>query len=347
MAAASVFYNEIERSLRKQRVYRDRTSQLDMLNDFELISRYRLSREAIIALVEKTEPVIGRATQRSCAISAECQVLLTLRYLGKGGFLSEIGDLHGLDKSTVSRSLHNTASAFCTILNNVHFPWRPKDQMAVKDGFHKVCGLPKVLGATDGTLIPIKRPPIAEEAGFICRKGYHAVNVQAICDSSLRFTNVVVKWLGSTHDSLIWSNCKIASKMEEHVPDGWLLGDSGYACRPWLLTPFTEPKTHPQERYNTAHIRTRNTTERAFGVLKARFRCLHKSSGCLWFSPERCTVIIMACFKLHNYCINNGVHVPPGDALAEADVENNTPPTLMQCVDGNTARQNLVNERFS
>ncbi|XP_046578692.1 putative nuclease HARBI1 [Haliotis rubra] len=253
----------------------------------------------------------------------------------------------GLDKSTVSRSLHSTDSAFCTVLNNIHFPWGPQEQIAVKEGFYKLSGFPKVLGAVDGTFIPIRRPPIVEEAAFVCRKGYHAVNVQAICDSSLRFTNVVVKWLGSTHDSLIWSNCSIATKMVQQARDGWLLGDSGYACRPWLLTPFTEPQTRPQERYNSTHTRTRNTIERPFGVLKARFRCLHKSSGCLWFSPDRCSVVIMACFKLHNYCITKGVQVPPGDVLEEAEAETNTPPAPRQCVDGNTARQNLVNERFS
>ncbi|XP_046577620.1 uncharacterized protein LOC124285440 [Haliotis rubra] len=93
------------------------------------------------------------------------------------------------------------------------------------------CGLrdpvDAILGAVDGTLIPIKRPSPNEEAAFVFRKGYHAINVQAICDSSLRFTNVVVKWPGSTHDTLIWSNSQVGIKMEETAPDGWLLGDSG------------------------------------------------------------------------------------------------------------------------
>ncbi|XP_046582784.1 putative nuclease HARBI1 [Haliotis rubra] len=99
------------------------------------------------------------------------------------------------------------------------------------------------------------------------------------------FANVVVKWPGSTHDLLMWSNCSIATKVVQQTPDGWLLGDSGCACRPWLLTPFTEPQTRPQERYNSAHTKTRNTIERAFGVLKARFSCKGRFTirlfGCL------------------------------------------------------------------
>ena len=177
---------ENERSLRKQRIFRDRTMQLDTLTDWELVSRYRLTREAIFFLIDKVEPSIKRSTQRSHAVSPETQILLTLRYLGKGGFLSEIGDLHGLDKSSVSRCFHETVNGLCGVLDNIYFPWSAEDQTRVKLGFYRISGFPKVIGAVDGTLIPIKRPPITEEAAYICRKMYHAINVQAVCDSSLR-----------------------------------------------------------------------------------------------------------------------------------------------------------------
>ncbi|XP_046544229.1 putative nuclease HARBI1 [Haliotis rubra] len=237
--------------------------------------------------------MVERPTQRSHAMSVESQVLLTLRYLGKGGFLSEIGDLHGLDKSSVSRSFHCMVNAICTVLDNITFPWSLEQQTKVKQDFYRVGHFPKVLGAVDGTLIPIKRPSPNEEAAFVCRKGYHAINVPAICDSSLRhqinvenvhhfsFTNVVAKWPGSTHDSLIWTNSQVGMKMEETAPDGWLLGDSGYACRPWMLTPLADPQTKPEQRYNAAHIRTRNTVERAFGVLKSKFRYYIHGSICV------------------------------------------------------------------
>ena len=56
--------------------------------------------------------------------------------------------------------------------------------------FFELCGIPNVLGAIDGTLIPIKRPEIYEHL-YVCRQGYHAINVQAVCDSRLEFTDVV------------------------------------------------------------------------------------------------------------------------------------------------------------
>ncbi|XP_044764246.1 putative nuclease HARBI1 isoform X2 [Coccinella septempunctata] len=55
----------------------------------------------------------------------------------------------------------------------------------------------------------------------------------------------------------------------------YLLGDSGYACKPFLFTPVLNPGTEAERRYNQAHIKTRNCIERCFGVLKRRFPCLY------------------------------------------------------------------------
>ncbi|KAM4795789.1 uromodulin-like [Rhinophrynus dorsalis] len=58
------------------------------------------------------------------------------------------------------------------------------------------------------------------------------------------------------------------------------LGDSGYDCKSWLLTPVANPLTDAQEQYNQAHSRTRNAIERTFGLLKSRVQV----SGSLWGS---------------------------------------------------------------
>ena len=69
----------------------------------------------------------------------------------------------------------------------------------VKEGFITEFKFPNVLGCVDGYLIPIKAPSSHEDI-YICRKGYHALNVQGICDSRKKFTNLVVKYPESAHD---------------------------------------------------------------------------------------------------------------------------------------------------
>ncbi|KAK6300781.1 hypothetical protein J4Q44_G00288790 [Coregonus suidteri] len=90
---------------------------------------------------------------------------------------------------------------------------------------------------------------------------------------------------------------------------GVLLGDRGYGCQPFLLTPFTDPQ-EAQQAYNHAHARTRARVEMTFGLLKARFHCLHK----LRVSPVRACDITVACAVLHNVaCLRKerAPRVPP------------------------------------
>lgn len=53
-----------------------------------------------------------------------------------------------------------------------------------------------------------------------------------------------------------------------------LIGDAGYECRKYLLTPLGNPKTPAQIAYNESFIRTRQTVERLFGIWKRRFPIL-------------------------------------------------------------------------
>jgi hypothetical protein len=46
--------------------------------------------------------------------------------------------------------------------------------------FYDIKEFPLVLGAVDGTLIPIKAPSVDEHL-YVCRKGYHALNI--ICNT--------------------------------------------------------------------------------------------------------------------------------------------------------------------
>jgi hypothetical protein len=45
------------------------------------------------------------------------------------------------------------------------------------------------------------------------RKNVFSINVQAVCDSELRFINVVASWPGSVHDSRIFANSELSAKL--------------------------------------------------------------------------------------------------------------------------------------
>ena len=78
----------------------------------------------------------------------------------------------------------------------------------------------------------------------------------------------------SVHNPRIFDNSRLCAQFERGDIPGMLLGDGGYPCRQYLMTPIRDPQTRPQRIYNVAQIRTRNTVERMFGTWKRLFPCL-------------------------------------------------------------------------
>ena len=107
------------------------------------------------------------------------------------------------------------------------------------------------------------------------------------------------------------------------IADCWVLGDSGYMLEPWCLTPLPDPQTVPEQRYNSAHSRTRSIVERTIGLLKSRFRCLLGKEKTLLFTPERCVTIIIACAVLHNLAVE--FNIPYNEENENEDEPVNVP----------------------
>ncbi|KAJ1195924.1 hypothetical protein NDU88_005189 [Pleurodeles waltl] len=76
---------------------------------------------------------------------------------------------------------------------------------------------------------------------------------------------------------------------------------------PTGIPPLVQELTRAEERYNEAHVRTRRVNERTFGLLKARFRCLHMTGGSLFYSPKKVCQINVACCMLHNLALRRQV----------------------------------------
>ena len=82
----------------------------------------------------------------------------------------------------------------------------------------------------------------------------------------------MVKFPGSVHSAFIFNNSELSYYLENTGVNGWLSGDSGYPLKKFLMTPKLNPSTLAEQRYNTAHSKTRVVVEKAFGICKSRFR---------------------------------------------------------------------------
>lgn len=95
-----------------------------------------------------------------------------------------------------------------------------------------------------------------------------------------------------------------------------------------LLTPYLNPSTHAQHKYNEAHIRTRNTVERQYGVLKRRFPVLAVG---IRLKLKTAVNVILACSILHNICIIRKEQDPINDGNVtnlEELIENGQIPSI-------------------
>lgn len=335
-------------------VIRDRRNPLDFTDDDGLLRKYSMDRNSIFEICDVLERDLARPARRSGALPVSLQVIVELRYYATGSFQSVLADGHGISTMSVSRCVRDVS--FCIsqrMQDHIKYPFTERGQRIIKQGFYEIAEFPQVLGAVDGTFIPIKAPHDDEHL-YVTRKGFHEINVQGICDASNVFLNLVVRWPGSTHDAFVLSNSQISDCFESgRIQDCWLLGDSAYPLRPWLLTPLPEPRNVAERRYNTAHKRTRSVIERTYGIWKMRFRCLHKSGGYLTLLPGRCVRVIMATAILHNICTRNHVPLPDNvdweiehddDAISDGDSDEDGDDEYPgNQFDGRHLRENVIN----
>jgi len=63
------------------------------------------------------------------------------------------------------------------------------EAIAVSERFSSMKGIPKILGAIDGTHIRIEKP-LDRAQDYCNRKKFFSITLQAVADADMRFTNV-------------------------------------------------------------------------------------------------------------------------------------------------------------
>lgn len=278
------------------------------------------------------EPAAGRPQ-----ISRDKDLLMMLWYIGSKETIRSIADRFNVSESTFHSHNRKMLDVFKKHFLQKFVIW-PTDVQNVNDEFEQKRNFPGVIGAIDSTHICIK-PPHGHATDYFNRKKFHSIILQAVCRGDKRFTDVFCGWPGRVHDARVFQNSPLRQRGPTLCGQCHLLGDGGYPCKRWLITPYRNRGnlTRDQIKFNQILSGTRVITENSFGLLKGRFRRLQfiEMNDIAYVVKA----VITACI-LHNICIlhqdeldehfdNDPQQFPLINPLLENDAEGQLKRTLL------------------
>jgi len=323
-------------------------------NIFKTLAKILLLHDCV-----QIEDKLEYSSDRNQSITPMNQLLIALRFYATGTFLLVVGDTFAVCKSTACKIVHKVTDVIASLRSKyVKFPDTQQERQDVMNVFFTASKMPGVIGAVDCTHVPIQSPGGNDAEIFRNRKGYFSVNVQLVCDHTGFISDVVARWPGSVHDSTIFDHSKLRAELETGLCYGYLVGDGGYACRRYLLTPLTNPTTAAEKAYNASQISARNCIERTNGRLKRRFPCLKYG---MRLRIDHVLPVIVATVVLHNIAAVLGDEVPPDDQLLDQflinirqrgmqvdyDPVDVAPPAVNLATTSNVMRKAVIDSHFT
>lgn len=166
------------------------------------------------------------------------------------------------------------------------------------------------VGALDGSHI---HAHIAQnlQPAYRNQKGFISQNVLAVCDLDMNFTYILARWEESTHDGRVLTNA--ISRGFGAPTSKYYLADAGYNNSPLTMVPYCGVRYHLKEQarrtmrpqtkkelFNLRHASLQNVIERAFGVLKRRFKIIRSAPE--YFYETQMALVYALC------ALNNFIH---------------------------------------
>lgn len=280
----------------------------------------RMRRRTFDRIVNDLRPYIeGQHTHWREPIGVEKKVVVTLFKLMHGVSIPLVADKAALGKSTVYEILRQVCTAITKHFGHL-IAW-PVGRRLVRtaEGFQSKQCFPNCIGAIDGSHIYVAAPTnTIVAADHRNRYKSFSILLQGVVDCKCYFTSINTGPPGSLHDSAHFKTTELFRKAEEGIMGGfhddplawgtglpfppYIVADRGYPLLSWCITPFKMgpmglPLTNEEAWFNRKHSSTRMSVERAFGILKSRFKEIGtKSSLKLDFLPT----VVHCCCILHN-----------------------------------------------
>ena len=317
-ALAALYAAETSKNPRQGNIFRgsfDFMAFSSTVSDTQFRRMYRMSRKTFQTLAAL---LIGDDLRvfddRRGRFGAREKLSMTIRWLAGGSYL-DVAINHHCAPQTLYSFIEETMKEMDRKLK-IRFPVESPDELeknshAFSRGRSPLTGC---VGAIDGIAIAIQEPETCNSQTYYNRKGFFALNVQALADPFYRFLYISSNSPGSTHDSTAFSMtdlCKVLESGALRYPY-WIAGDEAYTATQYILTPWPGSRLDAaKDTFNYWKSSARIFVEQTFGIFVARW-------GIFWRKLRvplvKATLIIHVCAKVHNFIIENessGIIVPP------------------------------------
>jgi hypothetical protein len=290
---------------------------MNLMADGLFLRAYRMSKQSFKRLADLVRPYVvvdqamARRSTRTGEITTEMRLSIALRYFAGGSYL-DIATSHGVHTTTFFSIVWSIVFAINTVEELApSFPYDdPTKLEAMSARFQRRFHNPfhGCVGALDGLAIQIERPKTPNSQSHYNRKGFFAVNMQALCDAEYQFTFASCRCAGSTHDSLAFSTSdlfEIVQDRTKFLRPYWIAADDAYPASDAVLTPWSGRSLEVYKDSFNFHLSSlRIHIEQSFGIFVSRW-------GILWrplkVHYDRVGPLIMCLVRMHNFCLKDPI----------------------------------------
>ena len=290
-------------------------SDLKAMPDLQFLKRMRVSPGTFRLILEDIRhlielPASGNLPQ---PIPAKIRFAICLKFLVTGDSLVTISTLFAVGVSTTYQIIKDVVEALVLVYNKPsHFPFpeSESDCKRIAQGFFFKSQFPLIIGALDGTHIPIHKPK-DDPASYRNYKNFESLHVMCMCDHKTKILYHNVGMPGKNDDSYVFKQSDLPEKLRSLPTQFHAIADPAYPLTLQLMKRYPgDALPMNEEHYNYRQSRARMIVESLYGRIKGRFRCLLKSIG--FHDLHFVCNIIVACLCLHNILVDNNDDNFPG-----------------------------------
>uniref|UniRef100_A0A182NN07 MADF domain-containing protein n=1 Tax=Anopheles dirus TaxID=7168 RepID=A0A182NN07_9DIPT len=272
------------------------TDAVSNFDDEEFVLNFRLGRDLVQKLCHHMEMTPEYKKMRGHggyeAISAQAHVLAFLWFLGQEkATYRDVAKQFNLSVSCVKHVISRVTDVVLGMAaNGLGLP-NEERKMKSSQVFSTLSNIPCTIGCVGGTQIRIDKP-VDDAERYLLRKGYYAIQLQAIIDENFHFVDVFVEYPGEP---------ELIESIREMCGEQYcLVGGTAYPCLHQLLVPYRSNGKPLTVTQNTFNERLETVLKRYYSIflrLKQRFRQLYHLKGRNMNSVVK---LIKVCCMLHN-----------------------------------------------